>query len=159
MYVYVYVYVYVAEACRLLIKAKPQLLKLIIECRCIPSDGSQGSRKLLRHWLTLQVHHQLAIHHEALSFQPGLLRPLHIAHPEVGSSECHRCGAWLKDRVSIVITEAIAPLLTLHSDPELVLVFGGLTPQLCHALIVTLDLILIIITHKVSYTLCTPSTL
>ena len=57
------------------------------------------------------MRHQLTIHEKLLSFQPGLLRPLHIAHPEVGSSECHRCGAWLKERFPTVITEAIAPHL------------------------------------------------
>ena len=52
-----------------------------------------------------------------------------------------------------VIPEAIAPLLTLNSDPELILVFAGLAPQLCHALLVALDLSLIILPQQSGFDL------
>ena len=115
------------------------------ELWCLPPDGPQGPCQVLRQRLTLLMHHLLPLDPEALSFQPGPLRPFHVAHPEVCSCERDGCDTRLKNRLSSVITEASATLLTLHCDPEFVLALGSLTPQLSHALRVTMDLLLIIL--------------
>ena len=100
----------VVKACRLLIELKLQLHKLGPERRILPPDFSQRFCEILRHRVTLLMHHQLTVHHKSLSFQPGLLRPLHIAHPEVCSCKCHVCGARLKDWLSR------APAVAMDSD-------------------------------------------
>ena len=77
----------IINTCRLRIELNVQHLQHGPELICLPPDGPQGLRDLLRHRIACLMHHLNTINIEGLSVEPDLLRPLRIALPKMRSSE------------------------------------------------------------------------